>query len=287
MAKDLNDPPPERPELPQPGAPPPPAAELDRPPPATPEPEPQGRRRLRRPTVRAPQADRFRFVLGALVGLGMAFGALAVYLIGQGPSQESKWSDWRPKSQGAKGAQEIAKRIAPTYKLPEGGQLVAIRGGSLKIADLDVNIAVRKPRDISVLEGRGVLYTLCGLGPRCSIDTGKPTPERHLLLQREALELALYSFHDLRGIDNVVVLLPPRKGSPPRQAMLFRKNSLEPQLETPLRLTLDSPPPTPATLLDSPEADQISRLTTPSLFSFKIEQGQDASAFLVLDPLKP
>ena len=53
------------------------------------------------------------------------------------------------------------------------------------------------------------MYTLNGLGPNGSIPGGKPSTSARLLLRREALELALYSFRYLDDVDMVVVLLPP------------------------------------------------------------------------------
>ena len=94
------------------------------------------------------------------------------------------------------------------------------------------------------------MYTLNGLGPSGSIRGGKPSEERHLLLRREALELALYTFRYVEDVDLVVALLPPtppeektaKNGATasttdetPTQALFFRPGDLEPQLEIPLR----------------------------------------------------
>ena len=54
------------------------------------------------------------------------------------------------------------------------------------------------------------MYKLCGLGNLVLDPRGKPTVARGQLLRREALELALYSFHYLDGVDSTLVLLPPR-----------------------------------------------------------------------------
>ena len=51
---------------------------------------------------------------------------------------------------------------------------------------------------------------LCGYGQNCSIASGQPSVERHTLLRREAVELALYTFKFLPNIDSVSVFLPPR-----------------------------------------------------------------------------
>jgi hypothetical protein len=127
------------------------------------------------------------------------------------------WSRFTPSSDGLDtGAREIADYVGRQYRLPSGRQIVAVTGGPLELRGLPMHLAVREsPADggeINLVDGRGVLYRLCGLGAKCAIASGKATPERSLLLQREALELALYSFHDLDDVDNVVVFMPPDNG---------------------------------------------------------------------------
>jgi hypothetical protein len=160
-----------------------------------------------------------------------------------------------------------------------------VGSGDLEIADLPVRLALSDPAAgrISVLNGDGVMYTLCGLGPKCSIDTGKPSAQRHLLLRREALELALYTFRYVDDVDYVVALLPPRKGQDATQAMFFRKGDVERELDRPLTRTLPAPPPTTETL-NAADISTLESLTAKRLFQFKFEQGQDASVFLVLQP---
>ena len=47
-----------------------------------------------------------------------------------------------------------------------------------------------------------------GPGQRCSVP-GEPTAERALLLRRESLELALYTFKYMDDVDSVITMLPP------------------------------------------------------------------------------
>src|SRR5829696_5015268 len=145
----------------------------------------------------APHADRFRFVLGALAGLAVAAVVAAVLLAGRsdgGP--DGGWSAWKPTAEGTRGAEQIASYVGASYRGKGGKQLVAVKAGPLKVADLDLNVALEGANgQIQVFQGEGLRYTMCGLGPNCSMADGKPTLQRGLLLQREALELALYSFH--------------------------------------------------------------------------------------------
>ena len=55
---------------------------------------------------------------------------------------------------------------------------------------------------------QGVIYELDGLGPLKSI-SGQGSEERLQLIQREALELALYTFRYLPEVEQVVTMLPP------------------------------------------------------------------------------
>jgi hypothetical protein len=246
-----------------------------------------------RPVV--PHAKRFRLVTGALAFLALAALAAAVSLAtggrGADDGDAASWSTFKPSSDGLdSGAREIAAHVGRQYRLPSGQQIVAVTGGPLELQGMPMRIAVRESPadggDITVLEGRGVLYRMCGLGPKCAIASGKPSPERALLLQREALELALYSFHDLEDVENVVVFMPPPKGRDPEVALHFRRGDVAGQLTRPLRSTLPGPAPTPATIDRSPDTPFVQQLTLGNIFRFSLTQGnQDASVFLVLDPL--
>lgn len=237
-------------------------------------------------------AARFRMVLGALIGVALgAVGATLVLAAGTPTTGgTSRWSAWEPSSHAVGGAQEIADHVAPTYRQQGGDQLVAVTGGPLKVGQLDlpVRIAVTDTgtQKIAIVRGKSVLYTLCGLGPRCSISRGKPSVQRFLLLRREALELALYTFRYLDGFDNVVALMPPAPGQKPQNAIFFQRQQLDRALQRPLPQLLPSPPPSVAALSGSgsPQATLISRATSRSVFCFSFEQGQDLTAFLVLQP---
>jgi len=245
-----------------------------------------------------PHVARFQFASGALIVVAI-FAVVAAIIFGATTEKTttagSAWATFKPSSNGLdSGPKEIADYVSRQYRFPTGEQLVAATGGPLELCAsaecLPMRIAVRESAadggDISLLEGRGVLYRLCGLGEKCAFDKGKPTPERHLLLRREALELALYSFHDLEDVDHVVVFLPPPKGSEPSQALHFRRGDVAGQLARPLRATLPMPVPTPDTIAQSPDAKFVQNLTFSNLFKFSLTQSnQDANVFLVLDPL--
>jgi hypothetical protein len=237
-------------------------------------------------------APRFRMLTGALFGVALgALAATALLVAGGGPKQGPAWSSWKPADRDANdGAEQIARHVGTAYRLPTGDQLVLVEGGPLRVAGLDLPVKIALAEsggsgssgEASVVGGKTVMYQLCGLGPRCAIAKGRPSTERFLLLRREALELALYSFRYLKGVKNVVALLPPAPGERPENALFFRKRDYEPALDQPLHRTLPSPPPTLNALPDSPEATLIQRLTAENLFRYAFQQSQDLSAYLVL-----
>jgi hypothetical protein len=242
---------------------------------------------------------RFGFVTGALIGvLVAAAGVLAIALTTGGDSSKEglarNWSTWKPAdTDSTSGAQEIADHVAPKYRLDDGTQLVDVRGGPLEIQSTPLSVALRaQGSNIQLLSGgHAVLYTLNGLGPHGSIITGKPTNQRGLLVRREALELALYSFRYLKDVDMVVALLPPpppKKGasasadSKPPLAEFYRPGDLLPQLKVPLRVTLSPTTPRPSTM---PQADarRVLSLTSSNVFQASVQQAQDTRFYLVLD----
>ncbi|HWH92735.1 MAG TPA: hypothetical protein VNT03_02640 [Baekduia sp.] len=258
-------------------------------------------------------SHRVQFALGALLAVGAsAIVLLVAALVGDGRDPDTitlrsgpPWSSWRPVvTSGADAADQIAEHVGREYRLPNGQQLVAVTGGPMQIAGLPVTIAIQQPAaqggNIDFVEGTGVLYRMCGVGGTdCAIKYGKPSPNRHMLLRREALELALYSFRYL-GVTEAVVLLPPgqsqsksasgqvvtTKSDP--QALLFRRRQPDVRnaVAHPLNATLASKTPSVGSVSRSPDAAAVKTLTNPNLFNFRFQEAnQDARAFLVLNPL--
>jgi hypothetical protein len=257
------------------------------------------------PLAESPHAPRFQFLLGAFFALGLAAVAALVAVAVQGKQHaDTSWSVWHPS--GNDTPSEIAAHVSREYHLGTGDQLVAVTGGPLEVAGLPLTIALRQPAtqggDISLINGKSVLYRLCGLGSNCAIPIGKPSVARHLLLRREALELALYTFH-YTNADNVVAFLPPAtikpiatatapataKPAKPQtvtEAIFLRRSDVDQQLSHPLTATLTRTTPLPTNVASSPDADFVERVTTARLFDFSLTQAnQDNRAFLVLQPL--
>jgi hypothetical protein len=236
----------------------------------------------------APYQSRFQLLFGVLLGVGLAAIVATFLVLASGKKAEDpnavSWADWHPSaSDGLEAVSQIADHVGQRYTLPSGNQLVGVRGGPLELANLPVTIAVEQQGNVKIIDKKGVLYNLCGLGKNCSITEGKPTVARSLVLRREALELSLYTFRYVKNIDQVVVILPPRKGQKPTFAMFFRRGDVGASLNRPLAATLPGSPPIPPDVSKGEQAF-IDSLTSANLFSYAPQQGGDAHIYLVLSP---
>jgi hypothetical protein len=238
-------------------------------------------------------APRFHFLTGALVAVGLAALAGLVLFIALpgtgGTGSGGKWSSWTPTSGGTNGAEQIAQHVGVQYKLPDGHQIVDVGVSGLEIQGVPLAVAVRKDPaqggDIKVFDDGGVIYHLCGLGPSCSIATGKPSVQRGLLLRREALELALYSFRYLGDVHQVVVFMPPVKGKTPSQALFFREGDVAKELDRPLTASLSPHVPSVSDVTVSPDARLVDQITATKTFDFSLTGDQTSQrGFIVLDP---
>jgi hypothetical protein len=246
------------------------------------------------PAPSPPHQARFHFLYGALAALGAAAVAVLAIVLADGgrtaiDAKLAGWSPWHPVGSEVAGATEIAGHVGERYRL-DGRQLVAVEASAMDFEGIPLTVAVRESAaqggDIRFFGDGGFIYRLCGLGPNCSIDQGTPTPERKLLLRREALELALYSFRYLDEADQVVVLLPPPPGQKPSQALFFRRGDVSSQLERPLNASLAPRTPSVRTMRVSRDAGLVDRLTGARMFSFSLTQANTENrGFLVLDPL--
>jgi hypothetical protein len=276
----------------------------------------------------SPHAGKFRAALALLVGLAIGAVAVAVAILATGSrgGSSAPWSSWKPATSGTAGASEIADHVAPLYRISGTNQLavvtVAKLGSSSSAAAATVagsgpggsgspglQVAVRpdpNSSSVSLLSGHTIAYNLCGMGSsNCSIGVGTPSTNRLLLLRREALELALYTFKYVDGTDNVVAILPPGHtvtsctGLCPKPnqktttkaidvALLFLHDELRPLLSQPLGATFPEPfPPSVSQVAAAPEAPLVEQVTARGMFNESVEQAQDGSSLIVLSPLPP
>jgi hypothetical protein len=278
----------------------------------------------------SPHSSKFRTATAILVGLALAAIVVTVALASRGRQGHSTetWSSWKPSDSGVLEARDIADYVAPFYRISPVSQLAVVTVVNLESATAaaaaqqaganpttsnastsGLQVAVRpSPASsaVSLLTGSTIAYNLCGIGGKaCAIGVGAPSSNRLLLLRREALELALYTFKYMQGVQNVVAILPPGKttqtsrlskklptsDSAPKPldiAVLFVRPEVQPLLEQPLSATFPEPnPPTVGEMANAPEAGLVDQITARGLFSENLQQTQDGSHLIVLDPLPP
>jgi hypothetical protein len=262
------------------------------------------------PLPPSPYRARFGFITGVLLGCGIAAGVLLLVLLtsGGGSNEEGlarNWSTWHPDTPDSFiGAGEIAKHVQGTYRNEKKKPLASVSSGPIAFGQIPLTVAIPAGDDVQVVNGTGVQYTLGGSGKGGLLKDSKPSKQRHRLLRREALELALYSFRYLPNVNMVVTLMPPApkaeqihpkpkgkkaaaaaaKAKSPRyqeQAIFYRPGDLKPQLEVPLKFTMNPTPPTIKSLAGE-EARRVDSLTLSNLFEYVRQPGQDGRAYLVL-----
>jgi hypothetical protein len=238
-----------------------------------------------------PYQSRFQLLFGVLLGIALAaVAATVVFTAGGKPGEDPgavTWAPWHPTATDGLGAvTQIADHVGQRYTLPSGNQLVGVRGGPLELARLPVTIALDIGGRVQIFDQRGVMFNLCGLGANCSIKEGKPSIARGLVLQRESLELALYTFRYIKNIDQVVVIMPPKPDQKANKAMFYRRGEVGASLDRPLAATLPGSPPA-VDHLSKAEGDFIGRLTQGNVYSFAPQEGGDAHIYLVLSPPTP
>jgi hypothetical protein len=234
-------------------------------------------------------------ILGAIVVA--AVGIFAFVVSGGGPPESAAWSSWQPSGGSSiEQASEIASRVAPQYRLaPGGAQLVTVQANEPTIQNVpleDVALAGGSGADADykiISTSKSVVFVLCGLGDRCKIKSGTPSQERARLLRREALELALYTFKYVDGVDNVIALIPPPPEPNTNWALFFQKKEFKNELSHPLSQTLPAPADgkrlVPASVAGNANSQTIERLTRQRWFTSEFRQLQNGNAILVLDPV--
>jgi hypothetical protein len=235
-------------------------------------------------------------VLGLLAGAAVA-GAFVLFTQTERNANLS-WADWHPVGDEATYGQQIADHVARRYRLPSGDQVAGVVPGPPTFQTPEAYLQVRAvliqslnpsatPDVRSLPTEDSYMYLFCGVGAGCTVP-GTNTEERHRLLRREALELALYSFKYLDGVETVIALLPsPANPAQAPNALFYEKDDLEEVLDRPLAETIERPE-TP-TLKEVPELEtvRVDRLTLPFVFEYKYEALPNNTAGLILAPVQP
>ena len=238
---------------------------------------------------------RFAFVYGLLGGVLVLAVVLVVIYAGRAITPAATWSSWHPSGGGLGAAKQIANEVGKSYRLPNGDQLVDVIAKTPSVSPASTTtipihyIAVRGSKAtgdkiVVVSSSNSMMYSLCGLGSACSISSGKPSVARGTLVRREILELALYTFKYVGGVDNVIAFMPPPAGSQPQYVIYLQKSDVATELHQPLAKTLASKVPLPAAI-PAREVHVIDSVTEPRVYRYGLSQAQQGDAILVLTPL--
>jgi hypothetical protein len=270
-------------------------------------------------------AGKFRAASVALglVALAAIAGAVALAIGARRGGPAPAWAGWSPPDGGTQGARDIASHLAPLYRISGTDQLDAVTVLNVPSPSLDsgtstppnqVQVAISGDgslTNLSLLGGRTIAYNLCGLHSNdCSIAPTTATSNLMLLLRREGLELALFTFEYVKGVDNVVALMPPSQtaqtstltATPPSAAqrsatqpldlaLVFDRQELaDPFLTHPLSDTLSPLPPAVPALAawrQTAEAGLVDQLTARALYSYRYITNPAGGRLLVLTAVPP
>ena len=248
---------------------------------------------------------RWRFAIAYLVlaiVAGIAVGG-AIVAWDRAPEDSGvAWSNWRPEGDSFTYARQIATYVGPKYRLANGSPLVAVMASPAEVPTGDgssvlpirgaaiFNNPAGDTRDYTTIETDDtILFTLCGFGQGCSIQDGKPSQERLRLLQRESLELALYAFKYMDGLDTAIVMLPTNLGDEASTeddtttAMFFQRKDFGAELDRPLAETM-APAAPRIGKIPSAEALTLERLTAARQYRFQFTPTQTNSLVMLLIP---
>jgi hypothetical protein len=263
------------------------------------------------PREALPHSQKFRVALAALSGIAAAAIVIAVVVLvnsnGSSAAQAGHWSSWAPSDDGNTGITQIARHVAAGYLQSESNPLDVVT--QLQVSQFNasgtttgsgplvvVNAGGKSRASLAPLNGTTIAYNICGRAAtrKCEL-TGKASANRLLLMQREALELALYTFKYIGDSQHVLAVLPPvrakTKGGgtvPVTVSVLFARKGLQPELDAPLSTSLQTPPPTVpelASWVQTQEAQLVNGITERVLFVAQLENEQVAGKLLILSPL--
>jgi hypothetical protein len=230
--------------------------------------ESRRRRRLsiRKPSVPKEHRGRFFLVYAALAA-AVAAGAAGIVLLttggdntksGSSAVAEGEWSTWKPTGGGLGAAQQIANFVGTGYKTKSGSQILTVLAqtpkfpkavvgdkGNVQVVTVPLGgivVHTKQGDEATRIDGRNsTMYNLVcsGADAACKPPTGEAGLAQNILFRREVLELALYTFKYVPGVDNVLTLLQPDRNKAP-EVFYFRRADLESQLEVPIAKTLGS-----------------------------------------------
>lgn len=244
----------------------------------------------REPAHRKAYEGRFSIAYLALAVI-VAGAIIGFAIVWEGHNAHSEtWSSWKPQAGGIDGSRQIADHVAARYRSADGSQLTSNLVFPFTVNQVEISrIAIRNDtrgadnKFYSYNFPTNVPYTLCGLGQRCAISTGKTSNERGRLVRREAFEAALYTFKYIKGSESVIEYLPPAPGYQLTNVLFLRKTEVAQALKRPFASSLPGSGPftVKSKLGDNPAIDAM---LSEHVFRLSYTQIPDGSVLAVLTP---
>jgi hypothetical protein len=239
---------------------------------------------------RSPYSKQF-MIATLLVAAGFA-GVLVVFgfLVSKETSKQA-WSEYTPRGGNIyQRAQNLVDHVAPRYR-HEGAPVAVVQAQPLLYRDAVVDgIAFAKPplrqvggwlTDFEPSNGT-MAYVMCGRARSCGLPQDRAS-DIGLLLQRQSLELALYTFKYWPDVRSVVTLLPPDQELSP--AVFIRRRHVEEFLDRPLNATLPSRDQLTADSLTGAELELLDRVVGNNTFASQFEQAPNGRTLFLLSAL--
>jgi hypothetical protein len=230
-----------------------------------------------------------RFFLANIVVVAGFAGVIVLfaYLVSNNAAKQP-WSSYKPTGADVYDrAQNMVDHVAPKYRY--GGEPIAVvQAQPLLYRDAIVDgIAFLKPPlrqvggRITDFEPSGstIAYVFCGQAQSCAL----PRTEAEQvgpLLQRESLELALYTFKYWPDVRSIIALLPVNGNA--SAAVYLKRRHVARFLDKPLNATLPSHDDLTANSLTPAEQATIDRVIVNNTFLSRFEQGPNGRTVLLL-----
>jgi hypothetical protein len=231
-----------------------------------------------------------RFVLANLLVVAGFVGVLVLFgfLVSNDASKQRAWSDYKPKGTDVfEKAQNMVNHVAPRYRYG-GAPIAVIQAQPLLYRDAVVDgIAFTRPplRQVGGRlanfepSGSTIAYVFCGQAQKCTLPQSG-ADQIGLLLQRESLELALYTFKYWPDVRSIVTLLPANQDG--SAAVFIRRSTVQKFLDKPLDSTLPNHRELTAESLTATERSTIDRVVVNNTFLSRFEQVPNGRTLLLL-----
>jgi len=229
---------------------------------------------------------------GAATGIAFALTGSSGGSSSARSATAGSWSAWRPSGIGSTAIRQIASHVPTLYRLPDGKPIVTVipRAPALKgipIAAFAVGPDTANQSSKVIPVGAAVMYILCGStpDPASCVIPGAPSVKRAQLVRREALELALYTFKYVAGVDTVLAVLPAVQGSQDTRLLLIRSSDARLALTQPLEATIGRDRTVKPGSLKTNVTATIDAMAVPRIFVLStVRQLPDDSLLLLLKP---